>query len=93
MLFIAMRFVRGGDLRLVLEREGALAPARAAAFISPVASALDAVHDVGLVQGTSTWRTSWWMRVRGGPIMCICRIRGEKRATASVSLTGTGQFR
>ncbi len=31
-LFIAMRFVPGGDLRGVLDREGALAPARAAAF-------------------------------------------------------------
>jgi serine/threonine protein kinase len=50
-LFIAMRFVRGGDLRLVLQREGALAPARAAAFISQVASALDAAHKAGLIHG------------------------------------------
>ena len=49
MLFIAMRFVVGGDLRLVLQREGALAPARTAEFISPVASALDAAHLSGLV--------------------------------------------
>src|SRR5580700_4400419 len=48
-LFIAMRFVAGGDLRQVLEREGALPPDRAAAFISPVASALDAAHAAGLV--------------------------------------------
>jgi serine/threonine protein kinase len=48
-LFIAMRFVQGGDLRQVLEREGALAPDRAAGFISPVASALDAAHRAGLV--------------------------------------------
>ena len=46
-LFIAMRFVQGGDLRLVLDREGALPPGRAAAFISPVASALDAAHRAG----------------------------------------------
>ena len=49
LLFIAMRFVPGGDLRRVLEREGALPPARAAEFISPVASALDAAHAAGLV--------------------------------------------
>ena len=49
MLFIAMRFVHGGDLRLVLQREGALAPARTAEYISPVASALDAAHLSGLV--------------------------------------------
>jgi len=48
-LFIAMRFVAGDDLRVILGREGALRPRRAAAFISPVASALDAAHAAGLV--------------------------------------------
>jgi serine/threonine protein kinase/WD40 repeat protein len=48
-LFIAMRFVRGGDLRRLVEREGALSSARAVEFISPVASALDAAHAAGLV--------------------------------------------
>ena len=48
-LFIAMRFVHGGDLRKVLDREGALSPERTAEFISPVASALDAAHAAGLV--------------------------------------------
>jgi serine/threonine protein kinase len=48
-LFIAMRFVASGDLRVVIGRESGLPPGRAAAFISPVASALDAAHEVGLV--------------------------------------------
>ena len=48
-LFIAMRFVAGGDLRQVLQREGALPPDQAADFVSPVASALDAAHAAGLV--------------------------------------------
>jgi serine/threonine protein kinase len=48
-LFIAMRFVHSGDLRNVLEREGRLPAERAMAFISPVASALDAAHAAGLV--------------------------------------------
>ena len=48
-LFIAMRFVQGGDLGQVLGREGALPPVRAMGFISPVASALDAAHAAGLV--------------------------------------------
>jgi serine/threonine protein kinase len=48
-LFIAMRYVAGGDLRQVLERDGALPPDRAADFVSPVASALDAAHGAGLV--------------------------------------------
>jgi len=48
-LFIAMRFVAGDDLRVVVGREGGLRPRRATAFISPVASALDAAHGAGLV--------------------------------------------
>jgi serine/threonine protein kinase len=48
-LFIAMRFVAGSDLRAVIGREGGLPPERAAAFFSPVASALDAAHASGLV--------------------------------------------
>src|SRR6516164_6102268 len=36
-LFIAMRYVSGGDVRRLLRREGPLPPARAAAIISPVA--------------------------------------------------------
>ncbi len=48
-LFIAMRFVAGDDLRVIVGREGSMPPRRAAAFISPVASALDAAHAAGLV--------------------------------------------
>jgi serine/threonine protein kinase len=48
-LFIAMRFVSGGDLRSIMQREGPMTPVRAAAFISPVASALGAAHRAGLV--------------------------------------------
>jgi len=48
-LFIAMRFVRGGDVRTLLDRDGPLPPARATEIISQVASALDAAHARGLV--------------------------------------------
>ncbi len=48
-LFISMRYVPGGDVRSLLRRDGPLAPARAAAIISPMASALDAAHAAGLV--------------------------------------------
>jgi serine/threonine protein kinase len=50
LLYIATRFVPGGDLRAALAREpGIPRPARVAALISPVASALDAAHQAGLV--------------------------------------------
>ena len=47
--YIAMRFVAGDTLQGVIRGQGALPPRRAAAFISPVASALDAAHAPGLV--------------------------------------------
>jgi len=48
-LFLAMRYVPGGDVRSLLNQAGSLSPAHVAAIISPVASALDAAHAAGLV--------------------------------------------
>jgi len=49
-LYIATRFIAGGDLAMLLRQAGgALAPDRAAALVSQVASALDAAHAAGLV--------------------------------------------
>ena len=48
-LFIAMRYVPGGDLRGLLLRSGPQTPGRVAGIVSPVASALDAAHAAGLV--------------------------------------------
>jgi hypothetical protein len=47
-LFIAMRYVEGGDLRDVL-RDGPLEPEQALSFCAQVAEALDAAHERGLV--------------------------------------------
>src|ERR1700722_14536495 len=49
MLFIAMRYVPGGDVGTLVRRLGPLPIARAAAIVSAVASALDAAHAAGLV--------------------------------------------
>jgi serine/threonine protein kinase/DNA-binding beta-propeller fold protein YncE len=48
-LFIAMRYVRGGDVRSLIDRLGALPLDRVAEIVSQVASALDAAHARGLV--------------------------------------------
>jgi serine/threonine protein kinase len=93
LLFIAMRFVQGGDLRGVLGREGPLAPGRATGFLSPVASALDAAHRAGLVHRD----------VKPGNVLVEALPDGtdhaylsdfgvSKGAITSVSLTGPGHF-
>jgi serine/threonine protein kinase len=48
-LYIAMRLVNGGDLASLVRRHGPLGPEETTAFMSAVASALDAAHAVGLV--------------------------------------------
>ena len=48
-LFIAMRYVAGGDVRDLLARERQIPAARVAAIVSAVASALDSAHAAGLV--------------------------------------------
>ncbi|MEU7281698.1 serine/threonine-protein kinase [Streptomyces sp. NPDC045431] len=48
-LYIAMRYVAGHDLRALLDREGPLPPEKAARIAVQVASALDAAHAHDLV--------------------------------------------
>jgi sugar lactone lactonase YvrE len=48
-LYLAMRYVEGGDLRALLKAEGSLESARALAIGEQVAAALDAAHARGLV--------------------------------------------
>ena len=92
-LFIAMRFVAGGDLRGVLDREGPLPPGRAAAFISPVASALDAAHRAGLVHRDVKPANILVDARPGRPDHVYLSDFGvSKGAVSSVSLTGAGHF-
>ena len=79
-LFIAMRYVPGGDVRTLVHQLGPLPVARAAAIISAVASALDAAHAAGLVHRDVKRPTCSWMRGPAGPIMSILRISGSRRA-------------
>ena len=92
-LFIAMRFVRGGDLRRVLDREGALSPGRAAEFISAVASALDTAHAAGLVHRDVKPANILVETRPGRPDHVYLSDFGvSKGAMSSAGLTRTGQF-
>jgi tetratricopeptide (TPR) repeat protein len=93
MLFIAMRFIRGGDLRQVLALEGPLPPGRVAAFISPVASALDAAHRAGLVHRDVKPANILVDAHADRPDHVYLSDFGvSKGAASSVSLTAAGSF-
>lgn len=48
-LFIDMRFIDGADLSALLQRHGALPPARAVAIVAQIAGTLDAAHRDGVI--------------------------------------------
>jgi serine/threonine protein kinase/WD40 repeat protein len=91
-LFIAMRYVRGGDVRSLVQLQGALAPVRAVAIISPVASALDAAHAVGLVHRDVKPANMLLDSRPGRPDHVYLSDFGLSKGTASTGLTATGQF-
>ena len=91
--FIAMRFVAGGTLQGVIRDHGALPPRRAAAFISQVASALDAAHAQGLVHRDVKPGNILVDARRGGPEHTYLTDFGIARAMLSAgTLTNAGQF-
>jgi serine/threonine protein kinase len=93
MQFIAMRFVAGDTLQGVIRTNGALSPRRVAAFISPVASALDAAHAAGLVHRDVKPGNILVDARRGGPEHAYLTDFGIARAMLSAgTLTVAGQF-
>jgi len=92
-LFIAMRYVSGGDVATLLRRDGALSPGQTAAIISPVASALDAAHAAGLVHRDVKPANMLVDTREGRPDHVYLSDFGlSKGAMSSAGLTGTGQF-
>jgi serine/threonine protein kinase len=92
LLYIAMRYVAGGDLRALLQREGQLPPSRAAFLLSPLASALDAGHAAGLVHRDVKPANVLIDTSPGRPDHLYLSDFGLAKGNASTGLTGTGQF-
>jgi Protein kinase domain len=92
-LFIAMRFVPGGDIRSLLARGGPLTVDRTSSILISVASALDAAHAAGLVH-RDVKPANMLMDVRKGrPDHVYLADFGLTKATSgAVTLTSTGRF-
>jgi serine/threonine protein kinase/DNA-binding beta-propeller fold protein YncE len=94
-LFIAMRYVRGGDVRTLLDQAGPLPPARATEIISQVASALDAAHARGLVH-RDVKPANMLLDASAGTDrpdhVYLSDFGLSKQALAPSGLTSTGQF-
>ena len=94
MLYIAMRYVPGGDVGTIVRRDGPLSPGRTAAVIAQVASALDAAHAAGLVH-RDVKPANMLVDVRPGRSDHVYLSDfgvSKKTLAASAGLTGTGQF-
>ena len=92
-LFIAMRYVPGGDVGTLVHRVGPLPVARAATIISGVASALDAAHAAGLVHRDVKPANMLVDARPGRPDHVYLSDFGlTKGALSSISQTGTGHF-
>jgi serine/threonine protein kinase len=89
-LFIAMRYVSGGDVRSLLRRQGPLPPGRAAAIISPVACALDAAHGAGLVHRDVKPGNMLVDAGPGRPDHVYLADFGLSKSRSASVLTGTG---
>ena len=91
-LVVAMKLVKGGDLRRLIDREGPLPPHRALNLLAQVADALDAAHAAGivhrdvkphniLVEGDRAYLSDF------GLAKAI-----DESATGSASVVGTAQY-
>src|SRR5262245_54577348 len=91
-LFLAMAYVEGSDLRDLLRREGRLEPERAIALVAQVAEALDAAHAAGLVHRDVKPGNILLSEGREDEQAYVCDFGLARHVTSVSSLTGDRGF-
>lgn len=91
-LYIAMRFIDGTDLRALLAHEGRLEPRRAATIVDQIAQALDAAHSHGLVHRDVKPANILVQTLGGREHVYLTDFGLSRHVEGSVGLTGTGAF-
>ena len=92
LLYIAMRFVQGTDLRRVIEDAGRLEPGEVAAIADQVASGLDAAHAHGLVHRDVKPENVLIEHTEAGPHAYLADFGLTKDTASKSGLTGTGTW-
>jgi ABC-type transport system substrate-binding protein len=91
-LFIAMSFVDGPDLRTLIRTDGSLAPERALALLAGVADALDAAHAIGLVHRDVTPGNIMVGAADGRERACLGDFGLARHASTPITVTGDRSF-
>ncbi|MGN6815707.1 MAG: protein kinase domain-containing protein [Solirubrobacterales bacterium] len=92
-LIVAMRLIKGGDLRHLIDKEGPLPPGRALDLLGQIADALDAAHAAGivhrdvkphniLVEGDRAYLSDFG----------LAKAFDQSGAASSASVVGTAQY-
>src|SRR3954469_3313755 len=91
-LYIAMQYVEGEDLKALLVREGLLDARRTVGLLGQVASALDAAHSTGLMHRDI--KPGNVMIAAGQPEHCYLTDFGLSKnpSSDSIALTAQGEF-
>jgi pSer/pThr/pTyr-binding forkhead associated (FHA) protein/predicted Ser/Thr protein kinase len=91
-LYIAMQYVEGEDLKALLVREGRLDARRTVGILGQVASALDAAHSTGLMHRDI--KPGNVMIAAGQPEHCYLTDFGLSKnpSSDSIALTAQGEF-